>query len=247
MLRRRWWLLLVMGLAAALQTPAHARKLVLAATEYPPYYSESLDRGGPVAELTVAALRRAGYEVEVRFMPWARALKLGELGKVDGLVGVWRSPEREAAFVYSQPVVSNRIELCRLRGRAPAHFTTFEALKPFTVGVVRGYADPPGLAAAGVHTESVTHDLQNLRKLAAGHVDLVLIDSRVAHYLIERNLGREGGSIECIQPPVQEHPQYLVVSRSVADAATIVAGFNERLEEMRHSGEFEQIAARWGW
>jgi polar amino acid transport system substrate-binding protein len=238
---------MVLCLVLALHAPAFARKLVLAATEYPPYYSESLDKGGPVAELTVAALRRAGYEVELRFMPWARALKWGEQGKVDGLVGVWRSPERETAFVYSDPVVSNRIELCRQRGRGPVRFTSFEALRPYTVGTVRGYADPPGLAAAGIRTDPVTDDLQNLRKLAAGHVDLVLIDSRVAQYLIRRNLGRAGDTIECIPPPVQKHPQYLVVSRRTPDAVTIAAGFNERLRQMRQSGEIDRIASRWGF
>jgi polar amino acid transport system substrate-binding protein len=227
--------------------PAQARKLLLAATEYPPYYSESLDRGGPVAELTVSALRNAGYEVEVRFMPWARALRLGEQGKVDGLIGVWRSPERERAFFYSEPVVSNRIVLCRRGTSGPDRFTNWEAIRPFMVGVVRGYANPEGLAAAGVGTEAVTDDLQNLRKLMAGHIDLALIDSRVEQYLAKRHLGPTAALIDCLQPPVQEHPQYLVVSRSTVGGEAIVAGFNEQMQRLRRSGEFKGIASRWGW
>jgi polar amino acid transport system substrate-binding protein len=221
---------------------AWARKLVLAATEYPPYYSETLPRGGPVTELTVAALRHAGHEVEVRFLPWARALRLGQQGEVDGLVGVWHSPEREAAFVFSKPVVSNRIVLCRKGSRGPARFTGFAALRPYTVGVVRGYADPPELAAAKVHTEAVNDDLQNLRKLMVGHIDLVLIDSRVAHHLARKHLPGQAAELKCLQPAVQEHPQYLVVSRRAADADEIVAAFNERLQGLRDSGEWDEIA-----
>ncbi|HJV61292.1 MAG TPA: transporter substrate-binding domain-containing protein [Albitalea sp.] len=243
-LRACWW---VWCLALGLHASAQARKLVLAATEYPPYYSESLDKGGPVAELTLTALRRAGHEVELHFMPWARALKWGEEGKVDGLVGVWRSPEREKAFFYSDAVVSNRIVLCRLGTHGPARFTTFEALEPYIVGVVRGYADPPGLAQAHIRTEPVTHDLQNLRKLAAGHVDLVLIDSRVGRYLIDKHLSDVAPAINCLQPAVQEHPQYLVISRGVPDGAAIVASFNRQLEQLRRSGEFDRIAGHWGW
>ncbi len=241
--------LLVIVLALALLTamPAQARKLTLAATEYPPYYSESLERGGPAAELTVTALRNAGYEIEVRFMPWARALRLGEQGKVDGLIGVWRSPERERSFFYSDPVVTNRIVLCRRGTAGPDHFTSWEALRPFMVGVVRGYANPEGLAAAGVHTEAVTDDLQNLRKLMAGHIDLALIDSRVEQYLARRHIGPTAALIDCLQPPVQEHPQYLVVSRSTAGGEAIVAAFNEQMQRLRRSGEFKGIAGRWGW
>jgi polar amino acid transport system substrate-binding protein len=245
--RVRFLLTAVLAFTLLPALPAHARKLLLAATEYPPYYSESLDRGGPVAELTVTALRNAGHEVEVRFMPWARALRLGEQGKVDGLIGVWRSPERERSFFYSEPVVSNRIVLCRRGTAGPDRFTTWEAIRPFMVGVVRGYANPEGLAAAHVNTEAVTDDLQNLRKLVAGHIDLALIDSRVVQYLAKRHLGASAPLIDCLQPPVQEHPQYLVVSRSTAGGEAIVAGFNEQLQRLRRSGEFRVIASRWGW
>jgi polar amino acid transport system substrate-binding protein len=245
-LRRACAMLLLIA-ALVLAAPAQARKLVLAATEYPPYYSENLEQGGPVAELTVAALRHASYEVEVRFMPWARALRLGEQGKVDGLIGVWRSAEREKRFFYSDPVVSNRIVLCRRGSFGPDRFTTWEAIKPFTVGTVRGYADPEGMAMAGIQTESVTDDLQNLRKLMAGHVDLVIIDSRVEVYLSRKHFGEAASLIECLHPAVQEHPQYLVVSRSTQGGEEIVRAFNEQMQRLRRSGEFKGIAGRWGW
>jgi polar amino acid transport system substrate-binding protein len=227
---------------------AAGRKLVLAATEYPPYYSESLPGGGPVTELTLAALHKAGYQTEVRFLPWVRALRLGTTGQVDGLIGVWHAPEREAAFLYSKPVVANRIVLCGRAGHLPVpRFTRFEALKPYTIGTVAGYADPPELAAAGLKTEAVTDDLQNLRKLLAGRIDLALIDSRVARYLADRHLGAAAREMQCLQPPVQEHPQYLVVSRHAKEAERVVGAFNEQLKVLHASGEYAEIAARWGF
>jgi polar amino acid transport system substrate-binding protein len=230
-----------------LHAAAHARDLTLAATEYPPYYAESMSHGGPVVEMTLAALREAGHTPSLRFMPWARALQWGEQGRVDGLVGVWHSPEREAAFLYSEPLVENRIVLCRLGDHGPARFTDFEALRPYTVGVVRGYADPPGLVKAGVKTEAVVEDLQNLRKLAAGRIDLALIDSRVAQHLIAQHLDAPGKAINCLEPAVQLHPQYLVVSKRVADAPRIIAAFNDKLRHWRRTREYREMAARWGW
>ena len=150
-------------------------------------------------------------------------------------------------FVFSQPVVANRIVLCRREDRGPARFTDFASLKPYTVGVVRGYADPPGLAAAGVRTEAVDHDLQNLRKLLVGHIDLVLIDSRVARHLLAKHMPDSAAAVHCLQPPVQEHPQYLVLSRHASDAGQIAAAFNEQLRAMQESGEYGEIAARWGF
>jgi polar amino acid transport system substrate-binding protein len=236
----------VLALAAFAAGAAAARTLHLAATECPPYYSPSLPGGGPVAQLTLAALRQAGYQVELRFLPWARALRLGEQGQVDGLVGVWHSPQREAAFLYSLPVVSNRIVLCGLQGRMPARFTSFEALRPQVIGIVRGYANPPALADAQVRTEEVDNDLQNLRKLQAERIDLVLIDSRVERYLERESLPRGGARIGCLEPAVQEQPQYLVVSRQARDAALIVDAFNAQLSRMISSGDYTRIAEQAG-
>jgi polar amino acid transport system substrate-binding protein len=226
---------------------ASAREIALAATEYPPYYGESMVQGGPVVELTLQVLRDAGYTPSVRFMPWVRALQWGEGGQVDGLIGVWHSSDREASFLYSHPLVDNRIVLCRLGDHGPARFSGFDALRPYTVGVVSGYADPPELAQAGVHTEAVVEDLQNLRKLVAGRIDLALIDSRVAKHLIEHDLDARGQAINCLEPAVQRHPQYLVISRRVPDAPRIIAAFNEKLRVWRRTKEYRELAQRWGW
>jgi polar amino acid transport system substrate-binding protein len=221
-----------------------SRKLALATTEYPPYYGRSLPNGGPVTELSVLALRHSGYDAEVQFLPWARALQAGKDGSVDALVGVWHAPERDKDFLFSEPVISNRILLCRKQGRTPTHFTGFEALRPYTVGVVRGYADPPGLAAAGIKVEAVGDDLQNLRKLLADRIDLVLIDGRVADHLIRLHMPEARPAIHCIEPPVQQHPQHLATSRRAADAAEIVAAFNRGLHWLRESGRHDEILAR---
>ena len=234
-----------LALAGLAPQPCRAsRKLTLAATEYPPYYGHSLPDGGPVTELSVLALRHSGYDADVQFLPWARALQAGKDGSVDALVGVWHAPERDKDFLFSQPVISNRILLCRRQGRGPTHFTGFEALRPYTVGVVRGYADPPGLAAAGIKVEAVGEDLQNLRKLLADRIDLVLIDGRVADHLIRLHMPEARSAIDCIEPPVQEHPQHLATSRRAADAAAIVAAFNRGLHALRESGRHHEILAR---
>jgi polar amino acid transport system substrate-binding protein len=233
-----WWLM---------PLPASPHPLVLAATEYPPYYSEAMAHGGPVTEITVDALHKAGLEVEVRFMPWARALRLGELGEVDGLIGVWRSPEREQKFIYSHPVISNRVALCkRASSREPSRFEGYDRLTPYTVGTVRGYADPPGLAAAGIRSEPSTDDLQNLRKLLAGRVDLVLIDTRVGQYLMQEQLPAALKEVQCLEPAVQEPEQYLVITRHRPDAASLIQRFDAQLQHMRADGEYRAAVSRWG-
>lgn len=232
---------------ATLATPALAapRHLVLVASEYPPYTSEGLAHGGPMSEITVTALRKAGYEVQVRFLPWARALRLAEQGLVDGLLAVWRSPARERVFLFSEPVIANRIMLCGRDGAMPVRYEGPAMLRRYTVGVVRGYANPPALEESGARLEPVTDDLQNLRKLVAGRVDLIVIDGRVQRYLVGRHLPEAGVHIRCLQPPLQEPPLHLVVARSVPGASEVVQAFDTQLELLLQSGEYARIAAQW--
>lgn len=221
--------------------PAAARDLVLTTTEYAPYCTTSLPRGGLLADLAVTALRRAGHHAEVRFMPWARALSLGRQGEVDGLVCIWRSPAREAEFVFSQPLVTSRILLCRRPGPGPQRFDGFEPLRASTVGVVRGYATPPGLAEAGVRTQEVTSDLQGLRMLMAQRFDFMLMDERVADQLKAEHAELRG--VACLEPAIQSPEQFLALSRRLPDAQAIIDAFNRALAEMAARGEVQKLLA----
>jgi ABC-type amino acid transport substrate-binding protein len=51
-------------------------------------------------------------------------------------------------------------------------------------------------------------------------------------------------AIDCIEPPVQEHPQHLAASRRAPDAAAIVAAFNRGLHGLRESGRHDEILTR---
>lgn len=219
--------------------PATARPVVLTTTEYSPYCSTALPRGGVLVDLAVTALRQAGHTAEVRFMPWARALSLGQQGEVDGVLCIWKSPAREQDFVFSDPLVTSRIMLCRRPGPGPERFTGFSDLPGATVGVVRGYALPPSLAGAGVPTREVTSDLQGLRMLMAGRFDFMLMDDRVAQQLMTDHTDLQG--ISCLEPALQTPEQFMALSRKVPDAAAIIQAFNQALRQMAARGELQRI------
>lgn len=219
--------------------PAAARPVVLTTTEYSPYCSAALPRGGVLVDLAVAALRQAGHTAEVRFMPWARALSLGQQGEVDGVLCIWKSPAREQDFLFSDPLVTSRIMLCRRPGPGPERFTSFTDLPRATVGVVRGYVLPPGLASAAVPTSEVTSDLQGLRMLMAGRFDFMLMDERVAQQLMVDHTDLQG--IRCLEPALQTPEQFMALSRKVPDAAAIIDAFNQALRRMAARGELQKI------
>lgn len=73
-----------------------------------PPFSMQTEEGGVVGiyvEINRAALARMGCQIRLRKLPWARALKELELGRLDVLPGAFRRPERELYAYFSGAVL----------------------------------------------------------------------------------------------------------------------------------------------
>ncbi len=217
------------------------RTINLGATEFPPYYSENLPNGGPLTKIVTAVYGLMGYRVIIGFYPWARALQMGKTGAVDGLLGVWHTPEREKWFLFSSPLPGNAVVIYKRKETPIKAFTAFNALKAYRVGIVRGYALPPGFNEAGLQTEEVTTDIQNLMMLKEKRVDLILIDKGVAKYLLRTCFRDSSGIFEMLQPPLEYEPLYLVISRKTTDAAQKIKDFNTGFLALEKEGKINAI------
>lgn len=89
-------LLPLMVTQAAGDDPApDGEALQVAALDWPPYYGPDLEGGGVFARITRAAFERVGYRIEIDWMPWQRALAMGERGAYDLVLGGYDAPERK--------------------------------------------------------------------------------------------------------------------------------------------------------
>ncbi|HJU49371.1 MAG TPA: transporter substrate-binding domain-containing protein [Pseudogulbenkiania sp.] len=228
---------LLLGVLSALCPGA---TLTLLSTEYPPYTSPSLPQQGIATAITVEAFRRSGYQVVIQYRPWARALYEAREGSSDGVVGLWHSKEREAFLAYSQPLVDNVVGFYA-RADQRHDVRRLSRLRSLTIGVVRGYLIPPNVEAARLRTEAAIDDEANLRKLAAGRVDLALIDKGVASYLLRYRLPEQSGRLVWLEPRVYSLPLYVGFSRRVPGWEQYLADFNAGLAAMHKDGSLERL------
>lgn len=241
----RAWLGLFTNLAMVLgclhALPARAdNSVVMTTTEFAPYMGSSLRHQGVLVAIADEAFRREGYSLKVRFLPWARALAYAKEGRADGMVGIWHSQEREQWFLYPKSVLSNQIGFYARVGR-PLTYKNLVDLKPYVIGTVRAYANPPAFDAAHLHTEEAVDDLTNLRKLAAGRLDLVLVDRAVAQYLIDNALPELKSQLQWVSPPIDILPLYVAVSRQAPEAGPKLAALNAGLESMQKDGSLARL------
>jgi polar amino acid transport system substrate-binding protein len=225
---------------------ANATEVNLITAAYPPYYGPNLTNHGPVTEIIVAAYKKVGYRVNIKYVPWARALEIAKSGKADGLYGAWYSAERAQWFVYSNQLLSNEIVLYKRRGTAPQTFTSYSALRSYKIGIVRGYRNPPAFEAAHLRTDTANTDATNLRKLVAKRIDLILIDRGTATYILTHELHNYRERLEAVEPPVEVLPMHLVISKKVQDYQIKRDDFNQGLELLSAAGGVEAIMQQHG-
>ncbi|UXY14036.1 transporter substrate-binding domain-containing protein [Chitiniphilus purpureus] len=232
-------LLLLSGFAHA----AEPLKLTLA--EYPPFIGDQLPGQGLLTTAVRAVFERAGYQVLLLPTPNNRAIESARQGEVDGSLGWARSPERERDLYYSAPVMNLRMVFCQRRGTSHPWQRLLD-LAPYRIGVTLGnfYSDEfAALSRAHrLQVDAAPSDVANLRKLAAGRIDLFPIDAEVGAYLMQRYLDPvQRERLVCPNKAYWTAPLHVVISRRHPDGPTIIADFNRTLDGMQRSGEFAQL------
>lgn len=185
-------LLSIAGLSVAVaraESPTLPATVRLTSVEWPPFSGPDLPNQGLSTAIVNRTLARAGLELTVEFLPWQRAVNTGL--RDAGYAGYF--PEYNVAgleggrCLLSKPIGSSPLGFAE-RVDAPVEWRDLSDLKGRRIGTVRGYVNTDGFdraAADGSLTvEPAVDDATNLRKLAAGRLDLAVIDATVMAHLL---------------------------------------------------------------
>ncbi len=99
-----------------------------------------ISAAGVLWEMAREALQSMGYEPELEFVPWNRALRMVEAGQRDAILGIGYTPERsEQYFFPAEHLLLSETVVFTLQDQA-LNFTGVESLKGLQVGLQAGYA-----------------------------------------------------------------------------------------------------------
>jgi polar amino acid transport system substrate-binding protein len=236
----------IIGLMTA-ETPAAPRTLVFATLDAPPYFGENLPDGGFYTELSREAFQRVGYTLEVEFLPWKRALELARQGDYDGILGMYYTEQRANDFIYTESIYDDEIVFFSRKGETIT-YTTLRDLTPYTIGVLLGAAEIERLKQEPDLTfiEASGQDI-NVKNLMAKRVDLVLCSRAYLLNVIATQFPEWSEAIEVVQPPYKVAEMHNVMSKKIADAATVAADFNRGLQMIKDDGTFDRILQKHGF
>ncbi|MNZ77062.1 Cystine-binding periplasmic protein precursor [compost metagenome] len=219
-----------------------APTLTVATDVWPPF--RMLGQDGEFQGLDIDILRqlqaRSGIRLEIKRVPWGRALKQMQSGQADLMIGLAHTRERAAFIDYLQPAYYQ----CRpaFYGKAAAVSTLhrYDDLQGQEVGYVLNSAyfaafdGDERLDKHGVPTED-----QLLRMVARGHLPLMIgTDCQVDYALRQHN---EAGLIKAAYRPPHPVMLYLGMSKH-SPHQPLRQPLALALQQMIASGEIEALA-----
>lgn len=234
----------------------------LVTLDWPPYIGEHLCNKGWVFQFAVALLTSKGYQVQIEFLPWARAVHEVELGQADILFPEYyiedaapsdnvKGKKRRELLALSNEFPGGEIGFIKRKGEKDNFAGNLSHLEGENIGVVRGYQNTPEFDAMMDNNEfnvvKAVDDLQLLRILVAKRVNLVIGDPKVLRFIINySDLSHKEKtelvtSIEDVEPALKYNPLYFALSNKNPNWSRLLVDINTALYEFYNSGETTRI------
>lgn len=247
----RWPRMLMLFALLAAQGPcqaegqAHVLTLIGEDDWYP--YSAVKDgslRGFAVDVITAAY---AAVEVPVKFRsaPYARCLKLVQIGQEAGCFDSLKDEKLSKDFLFHQePILRAEIGIFAISEVAQTNLKP-ASLKGKRVGVTHGYTYTDEIDQdASIRREVAPSDLLNLRKLLLRRADYALVYTRVVDSLIARYPQEFKGKIHQVGLVSQDN-LYVSFSKVHPDASRFAALLDQGLLKIRRNGQYAKIEQQW--
>ncbi|KJV09268.1 hypothetical protein VZ95_12530 [Elstera litoralis] len=209
----------------------------------PKAWREGTQTQGYVIDATREAFRRAGVELQLEAAPFKRAYTQAEAGE-GWLTGIFKTPDREKIFLYSEPVGVDEVILVVAKGHE-FPFEKAEDLKGKRIGFQDGASYGTFFIETQKHFQgdADSNPRQRLQKLLAGRLDAAIINPGEAALAYQmKALGEPMEKVVVLAKRIAVEPNYIIVARSQeAAAAPILVKVNEALKAMAVDGALEKI------
>ncbi|MDM8524411.1 transporter substrate-binding domain-containing protein [Desulfococcaceae bacterium HSG8] len=239
---RFYALFLAIVLLFPLNTLAEEKIVLDTLGDFPPFQYQD-DNGkatGTDIDIAYEVCKRLGLELEFRIVPWARALKEAEAGKVAGIIAALLKEERTKFLYYTTEPIHIQKNAVMIRKGSEIKIAGFDDLKGKSIGVIRKFSygkefdDYQGLK------KEVCNNLEEVIKiLNKGHVD-VAMGSEKPFMFTAKQMGFQD-KFEAAHVFAQI-PVYTVFSKKLGKRGESLAKeFDTAIKQIREEGLEQQI------
>jgi len=209
---------------------------------YPPYgWKAGNDRyDGAVVELLQMIVPK-GIALEPMVYPWKRSMVMAEIGAIDLLAGIRKTPEREKTLEFTtHRAFHNPIVLFVAKDRQ-FPFSTWQDLAMLRGGVSAGDAFGGGFDEywrLNLIVEEARTMKENFQKLERGRIDYFVTSQLAGEAYLKTHF--QNIDIISLSPPISDQDIHLAFSRH-SPCRSVIPAMSERLREMDGKGALDAL------
>ena len=240
-------LLLLLGTFCLLPTEGSTGELIVGtSTGYPPYYY--LENGvltGACVEIISRTANTLGHTVVFKQYPWRRMLHSGKTGRVDAVMPLFKTAEREKFLIFPETALALEENHFFTRRATPVHFTGRLAdIAPHPVGVVTGYSYGNAFDSATYLDKIIAKNDLNLLQMFKYRRFAVGVGNRhVVRYFADKAGGIH--DLVFLEPPLTRAPLYIAFSRQKGHTR-LTAEFTQALRDFQTTQPYRELLKQYG-
>lgn len=225
--------------------PEHEPTILTVAVEHAGYFPfnfiDNNRRTGFSVDVLNYFQRHSNFKFEFIVVPWPRALFLLEKGKVDLVLTLFKTPEREKIYHFIEPAyASESSQLFTLKDRNIDFNGQLEQLTPYTVGTVREYSYGYAFDNAKFINKPQALTEDNLVKLLLGNrVDMIIGNPLIINNVIRKR--QATGKIKALDPAVETTPVHMALTKARPDAEQLRQRLDELTSQLKSSPFYQQL------
>lgn len=213
---------------------------------YPPYYFESKGKfTGICIDLVNAVAHEIGIKVHYEAYPWKRLLHNAKTGKIDAIMPLFRTQEREKYLYFEGLDLIHETNNLFISAQSPTSYQgSFEDLSQYKIGVIIDYSYGEKFDNFAFPEKIVTRNEQHLISMFLhNRYDIGIGNRYVIHYYA--NEAGVAENIKFLDPPITQEMLYLGFTKS-RPAITLAEKFAEALGRIKKRAEYQNIINRYG-
>lgn len=184
-----------------------------------------------------------GYNIELKIVPWARALSMVKSNQADILFPAGFNKEREKIFHYSHQAINSANFRVYINNSNPMKWQGLDSLKGLSIGVIDSfnYGDK-WRERSDIKSVNVNTILQGFRMLKAKRIDGFLGYETNWDYMLNQY---KWSALFKKLPAFDTSNEYLVALKTTNNAKTLLQTFDTGKERLIKSGRLKQIKEKW--
>ncbi|MBU0970114.1 MAG: transporter substrate-binding domain-containing protein [Proteobacteria bacterium] len=228
---------------ACMVSSAYGESFSIMTEEYPPFnYTDNGKLTGLSSDVMAEVVKRLGIPDNTKVLPWSRAYALIQSKSGMILFSMTRTEQRESLFKWVGPVASNQWVFFAKKGSGIQINSLEDAKKVNKIGTYKDDAAELFLIEQGfTNTESVVDDLSNVKKLAAGRIDLWIVGHLQGLYKAKTVAGDTSAFEKVFD--VKDTQLFIAFSKDTADE--VIAKWQAELDKMKVDGTYDAILKKY--